>query len=92
MNTIIFKVIVQGEPQQVHKQDGSVLRKCAIVLQEFGAFKDEGKVSATLIGEAAQKQWQPGDVVVARLRFTTHEYEGRTYQDTLVTGIMKINQ
>lgn len=92
MSTIIFKVIAQGKPQQVQKQDGSVLTKCTIVLQEFGAFKEEGKVSATLIGEAAQQHWQPGDTVVARLRFTTHEYEGRTYQDTLVTGIMKINQ
>lgn len=88
--TNIFKVIAQGEPQQYQKQDGSVLDKCPITLQEFGAFKDDATYAAHLLGEAARQHWQTGDIVAARLRFTVHQYEGRTYQDIFVTGIMKV--
>lgn len=92
MTPIIFKVVSQGEAQQYQKQDGSVLDKCPITLQELGAFKDDATYAAQLLGEAARQRWQAGDVVAARLRFTVHEYEGRTYQDIFVVGIMKLNK
>jgi hypothetical protein len=31
------------------------------------------------------------DLVVASLRFSTREYNGQTYQDIVVTEIIKIN-
>lgn len=91
MNTQIFKVISQGEAQQIQKQDGSVLQKCPIVLQEFGERGDYGKMVAWLLGNAAQLRFREGDAVVARLCFTTHDYEGRTYQDVAVMSIEKLN-
>lgn len=88
--TDIFKVISQGEPQQVQKQDGSVLYKCPITLQKFGAWKDENMFAAVLLGDAAHKRWEPGDIVCACIRFTAHVWENRTYQDIFVTEIMKL--
>ena len=32
-----------------------------------------------------------GDVVVATLRFSTHEYQGQTFQEILATDIVKVN-
>lgn len=92
MNTRIFKVISQGEPQTYQKQDGTTGDKCPITLQEFGAYKDDCMFVGLILGDAARQQWKPGDIVAARLRFTAHLYEGRTYQDVFVTAIMKVNK
>lgn len=91
MEPSIYKVISQGEVQQYQKQDGSMGRKCPITLQEFGAYKDDAMFACVLIGNAAGCRFQPGDTVAARLRFTAHLHEGRTYQDIFIMGIMKVN-
>lgn len=92
MTTQIYKVAAQGQPATIERQDGSTLQKCDITLQEFGERGEYGKVAATLIGPHALRRWQPGDTVAARLRYTTHDYEGRAYQDITVTDIIKLNQ
>ena len=33
-----------------------------------------------------------GDVVIATLRFSTHEYQGQTFQEILATDIVKVNR
>ena len=33
-----------------------------------------------------------GDVVIATLRFSTHEYQGQTFQEILATDIVKVNK
>ncbi len=37
------------------------------------------------------KELGGGDVVVATLRFSTHEYQGQTFQEILATDIVKVN-
>ena len=32
-----------------------------------------------------------GDVVLATLRFSTHEYQGQTFQEILATELVKVN-
>lgn len=86
-----YKVISQGEAQQFAKQDGSPMDKCPITLQEFGAYKDDAMFACVILGDAARQHFQPGDIVAARLRFTAHLYEGRTYQDIFIMAIKKIN-
>ena len=48
----LFKVVAQQEPTQVTKQDGSILNKCTIVLQEIGG-KYENSYVCQLLGNAA---------------------------------------
>lgn len=90
MNTQIFKVISQGEAQTYQKTDGSILQKCPIRLKELGG-KYASEYAATLLGGAALCRFREGELVAAVLYFTTHDYEGRTYQDIAVQDIEKIN-
>lgn len=82
-----FKVINQGTPFGVTKQDGTTLNKCQIVLQEFGG-KYENSYVCTLLGNAAQCKFYPNDLVYAALRFSHSEYQGKFYQDITVQDII----
>ena len=90
MSTIICRVVHQGEPVQVlSRHSDRQIWKCPITLREVGGMVAD-EFAATMMGNDAQCRYRDMDLVVATLRFTTHEYEGRTYQDVLVTDIVKI--
>ena len=74
----LFRVIHQGEPQQVasQKAEGGQVNKCQIVLQELGG-KYENMYVCTLFGNSATCKWYAGDLVFASLRFQAHEYNGQ---------------
>ena len=94
----IFKVVQQGEAFAVQSRramdstgsptEGQTM-KCNIVLQELGG-KFENQYVGTMLGNAAQCKFYPGDVVAASLRFSTRDYNGATYQDILVVEIIKL--
>ena len=85
----IFRVIHQGEPQQIpsQKAEGGMTSKCSIVLQELGG-KYENMYVCTRFGNGAQCKWYPGELVHAALRFQAHEYNGQWYQDIVVGEII----
>ena len=96
----IFKVVQQGEAfaVQSQKSDSGQTMKCNIVLQELGG-KFENQYVGALLSNAAQCKFFPGDVVAASLRFSTRDYPSTgsgqaraTYQDILVTDIVKLNK
>lgn len=88
----LYKVVQQGEafPVQSQKSDSGQTMKCNIVLQELGG-KFEDQYFGVLLGNLAQCKFYPGDLVAASLRFSTRDYNGATYQDILVSDIIKIN-
>ena len=61
------------------KAESGQVMKHTIVLQELGG-KYEDRYSATLIGAMAENGFTEGDLVAARLHFTTHEYNDNVYQ------------
>ena len=87
----ILKVVQQGEAfaVQSQKSEGGQTMKCNIVLQELGG-KYEDQYVGVLLGNVAQCKFYPGDLVAASLKFSTRDYNGATYQDVLVTDIVKI--
>ena len=89
----IFKVTAQSEtffvPSQ--KAEGGQISKCNIVLQELGG-KYENSYVATVLGEQARTRFELNDLVAASLRFSTREYNGQTYQDIVVSEIVRINK
>ena len=91
METKILKVVRQGEAVSVQsaKADGGQLKKCNIVLRELGG-KFENEYVCAMLGNLAACRFYEGDVVVATLRFSTHEYQGQTFQEILATDIVKI--
>ena len=91
MNSKIMRVVQQGEAfaVQSQKSENGQMMKCNIVLQEFGG-KFENQFAAVMLGKDAQLRFYAGEVVVVRLRFQTHEYQGQVYQDILVQDIEKI--
>ena len=100
METKILKVVQQGEAFAVQSQkaEGGQTMKCNIVLQELGG-KFEDQYVGAMLGNLATCKFYPGDVVAASLRFSTRDYPSTgsgqvraTYQDILVTDIVKLNK
>lgn len=86
-----MRVVQQGDSFTVQSQqsENGQLAKCNIVLQEMGG-KFENQFVATMLGQMAQFRFQKGDVVAVTLRFTTHQlFEGRVFQDILITDLYK---
>lgn len=92
METKILKVVRQGEAFSVQssKQESGQIQKCSIVLRELGGGKYENEYACTMLGNLAGCRFYEGDVVVATMRFSTHEYQGQTFQEILVTDLVKI--
>lgn len=87
----LFRVIAQQEPFQVNKQDGSILNKCTIVLQEIGG-KFENSYVCSLLGNSALCKFYPNDIVFASLRFQHSEYQGKFYNEITVLDIVSFTQ
>ena len=92
MQTMILKVVHQGEAFSVQSQKAETgeIQKCNIVLRELGGSKFENEYVCAMLGNLAGCRFYEGDVVMATLRFSTHEYQGQVFQDVLVTDIVKI--
>ena len=94
METKILRVVRQGEAfgVQSQKSESGQIMKCNIVLRELGGSKFENEFVCAMLGNLAACRFYKGDVVVATLRFSTHEYQGQAYQEVLVTDIVKLNR
>ena len=86
-------MVRQGEAFSVQsqKQESGSLQKCNIVLRKMGGSKYENEYVCTMLGNLAACRFNEGDVVIATLRFSTHEYQGQTFQEILCSDIVKIN-
>ena len=93
MVTKILRVVRQGEPFSVQssKQESGSIQKCMIVLRELGGSKFENEFVCTMLGNLAGCKFYEGDVVIATLRFSTHEYQGQTYQEVLASDIYSLS-
>ena len=91
METKILKVVRQGEAFSVQssKQESGTIQKCNIVLKELGG-KFENEYVCAMLGNLAACRFYEGDLVVATMRFSTHEYQGQVFQEILATDIVKI--
>jgi hypothetical protein len=91
MEVRILKVVRQGEAfcVQSAKADGGQIKKCNIVLKELGG-KFENEYVCAMLGDLAGCRFNEGDVIAATLRFSTHEYQGQTFQEILATDIVRI--
>ena len=89
----IFKIMAQSDTFAVpsQKAEGGQVNKCNIILQDVGG-KYENSYVAAVLGEQANIRFMRDDLVVASLRFSTREYNGSTFQDIVVTEIIKINK
>ena len=93
MEAKAFKVVRQGEAfsvQSKNNETGSI-QKCNIVLRELGGSKFENEFVCAMLGNLAACKFYEGDLVLATLRFSTHEYQGHVFQDVLATDIVKLN-
>ena len=79
----------QARPQV--KAETGTIQKCNIVLRELGG-KFENEYVCAMLGNLAACRFYEDDVVVATLRFSTHEYQGQTFQEILATDIVKVTK
>ena len=91
MQTKILKVVKSGDMFSVksEKSETGQLNKRNLVLKELGG-KFENEYVASVLGNAASLQFYEGDLVAVTLRFSTHEYQGQTFQEILATEIVKV--
>ena len=94
METKILKVVRQGEAFSVQSKqsENGQIKKCTMVLKELGGSKFENEFVCTMLGNLAGCRFYEGDVVIATLRFSTHDFQGQTYQEILATDIVKLNK
>ena len=94
METKVFRVVRQGEAFSVQSKqsENGQIKKCNIVLKELGGSKFENEFVCTMLGNLAGCRFYEGDVVIATLRFSTHDFQGQTFQEILATDIVKINK
>ena len=93
MEARILRVVRQGEAFSVQstKSETGQIQKCNIVLRELGGGKFENEYVCAMLGNLAACRFYEGDLVIATMRFSTHEYQGQTFQEILATDIAKIN-
>ena len=91
MQTKILRVVRQGEAfgVQSSKSESGTIQTCNIVLREMGG-RFENEYVCAMLGSLAACRFYEGDVVAATLRFSTHEYQGQTFQEVLCTDIVKL--
>ncbi len=94
METKVLKVVRQGEAFSVpsQKSETGQTLKCAIVLRELGRSKYENEYACSMLGNLAGCRFFENDVVLATLRFSTHEHQGQVFQDIVATDIVKLNR
>ena len=94
METKILRVVRQGDAFSVQsqKQESGQLQKCTIVLRELGGSKFENEFACSMLGSLAACKFYEGDLVAAKLRFSTHEHQGQVFQDIVATDIVKISK
>lgn len=92
MKTVICKVVAQTEAVYVpsKKADNGQLAKSMIRLRELGGDYEDEYICA-MFGNLALCKFAVGDVVVASLRFQTHESNGACFQDVVANDIVNIN-
>ena len=91
METRILRVEAQTEPTQVTKKDGTQIAKCYVRLKELGSdYSDE--YQAAVLGNLATVKLEKGELVVASLRFQTHEANGAVYQDVTAQDLQRLNE
>ena len=88
MRTVICKVVAQTEAVYVpsRKADRGQVAKSVIRLKELGGEYEDEFVCA-LFGNLALCKFVAGDLVVAALRFQSHESNGQSYQDVVATDV-----
>ncbi len=87
-------MVRQGEAFSVQstKSENGQIQKCNIVLRELGGGKFENEYVCAMLGNLAACRFYEGEVVIATLRFSTHEYQGQTFQEILCTDLVKVNK
>ena len=93
MEAKILRVVRQGEAFSVQSKqsENGQIQKCNIVMKELGGGKFENEFVCAMLGNLAACRFHEGDVVLATLRFSTHEYQGQTFQEILATELVKVN-
>ena len=91
MQTRICKVVAQTEAVYVpsKKSENGQLAKCYIRLRELGGdYEDE--YQCVMLGNLALCKFAVDKVVIASLRFQTHESNGSFFQDVIANDIHNI--
>ena len=90
MEAKFYRVMKVGDVVEVTTRESGKLNKRTLVLQELGGSKYENEYVAVLLGNAAALEFYEQDVVVAKLAFQTHEYNGQVYQDVMAKEIFRM--
>ena len=85
---VIAKIEKWAQLTDVQTQNG-MTSKAQVVLRMSGGRNAEGLVG-TAFGVVAGKPLAEGTIVVADVRFYTHEYKGKSFQDVNMFDLMHL--
>ena len=77
---------------QVKSEEGKQTAVCTLMVQELGG-KWADSLAVQLYGDMAQKAYQPGELIVAALRFKARPVDAeRIFQDVTADEIVRLNE
>ena len=77
---------------QVKSEEGKQTAVCTLMVQELGG-KWADSLAVQLYGDMAQKVYQPGELIVAALRFKARPVDAeRIFQDVTADEIVRLNE
>ena len=77
---------------QVKSEEGKQTAICTLMVQELGG-KWADSLAVQLYGDMAQKVYQPGELIVAVLRFRARPVDAeRIFQDVTADEIVRLNE
>ena len=85
---MILRVKKCGAMTTAQSENG-VINKRTLVLQELGD-KWANCYVVTVFKNLATIEFAENELVVARMQFRTHEYNGQTYMDVVANDIVKL--
>lgn len=89
MDSKIFRVVQKDEPETITTKKGETMKKCRIILKEDESEFCDQFVCA-MFGAQCDNEYQPGDLVLAKLQFLDHQFQGNHYPEIYARSLVKI--
>ncbi len=89
MDSKSFRVVQKDEPETITNKKGETMKKCRIILKEDESDFGDQFVCA-MFGPQCDNAYQSGDLVLAKLQFLDHQFQGNHYPEIYARSLVKL--
>ena len=89
MYSKILRLVHKDAQETITSKKWKKKKKCRIILKEDESDFSDQFVCA-MFGAACDNEYQPGDLVLAKLQFLDHQFQGNHYPEIYARSLVKI--